>query len=66
MPEISIFEDEKKFMWDGESYDKKHKAETKAEEYLRLDFETRLTEENNVFFVYTRRVAENQEPEESK
>lgn len=49
------FED-KKFMWDGKIYETKQEAEEVMEGYKVKDFETRIVEEENKFFLYTRRV----------
>ena len=63
MPELSIYEDEKKFMWDGNVYAGKNEAENKADAYAKEGFETRILEKEKDILVYTRRVAENQNPE---
>jgi len=47
--------DGKKFMWDGETYDSKMKAEEIAANYKKNGFETQVVEEGK-YFVYTRRM----------
>ncbi len=48
--------DGKKFMWDGQTYDSKVKAQEVISNYEKDKFETRLIKEEDKYFVYTRRV----------
>jgi len=55
-PQSVRFFDGHKFMWDGEVYASRDAAESRRTEYADRGFETQLTEEENGFLVYTRRV----------
>lgn len=46
----------KKFMWDGNDYSDKKSASETANEYRNDGFETELLEEENKYFVFTRRL----------
>lgn len=48
--------DDKKFMWDGETYPDKEKAQEVISNYEKEGFETRLIKEEDEYFVYSRRV----------
>jgi len=48
--------DGKKFMWDGETYTGKEKAQEVISNYEKEGFETRLIKEGKEYFVYSRRV----------
>ena len=48
--------DDKKFMWDGNTYEKEENAKNTMKEYENYCFETRLVTEEGKFDVYTRRV----------
>ena len=48
--------DGKKFMWDGETYTGKEKAQEVISNYEKEGFETRLIKEGEEYFVYSRRV----------
>lgn len=48
--------DDKKFMWDGETYDTKEKAKEVMANYEKSKFETRIVEDAGKYLVYTRRV----------
>ena len=48
--------DSKKYMWDGTEYDSKSTAQDKIKKYSEDKFETKLIEEGEKFFVFTRRV----------
>ncbi len=48
--------DDKKFMWDGETYPGKEKAQEVISNYEKKGFETRLIKEGEEYFVYSRRV----------
>ncbi len=56
--------DGKKFMWDGVIYEERSKAEETQSQYQENKFETRLLTEEGKYLIYTRRVAEQQTPEE--
>ena len=45
-----------KYMWDGAEYASRDEAQAKANTYQADDFETQITEEEEKFLVYTRRV----------
>jgi len=54
--ELARIFDEKKFMWDGRAYnDVKEMMETK-QKYQKDGFEVRVVEEDNRYFLFTRRV----------
>ena len=55
-PQSVRFFEGHKFMWDGEVYPSREAAEARRGQYAAGGFETRLTEEENTFCVYTRRV----------
>ena len=48
--------DDKKFMWDGETYSGKEKAQEIISTYEKEGFETRLIKEGDEYFVFSRRV----------
>ena len=48
--------DGKKFMWDGETYPGKEKAQEVISQYEKEGFETRIIKEGNECFVFSRRV----------
>ena len=48
--------DGKKFMWDGETYTGKEKAQEVISNYEKEGFETRLIKEGEEYFIYSRRV----------
>jgi len=48
--------DGKKFMWDGQPYNSKVKAQEVISNYEKGKFETRLIKEEDKYLVYTRRV----------
>ena len=48
--------DGKKFMWDGETYSGKEKAQEVISDYEKEGFETRLIKEGDEYFIYSRRV----------
>ncbi|MCK4772851.1 MAG: hypothetical protein KAT18_08015 [Candidatus Latescibacteria bacterium] len=56
-PEIALFFDGRKFMWDEEAYDTREAAEAKMQEYEDKEFETQLVEKDDEYLVYNRRVA---------
>ena len=48
--------DEKKFMWDGKTYMTESEAINIKEEYGKNNFETRIVQEEEKYFLFTRRV----------
>lgn len=54
--ELSRKIDEKKFMWDGETYEKEDNAKKAMENYQRDGFEVKMVEEDGKYYVFTRRV----------
>ncbi len=56
MPEDVIYEDAKKFMWDGKEYTDKQEAKQAADGYAAEGFEIFNRSGEGKFFVYTRRV----------
>jgi hypothetical protein len=55
-PELAKIFDGKKFMWDGNVYETKEQAVKAGERYRQDSFDVRMREEEEKFFVYTRRV----------
>lgn len=55
-PQIAIFTDGRKFMWDGCSYDTREEALRAADLYQKDGFEVQLREEEGKTLVYTRRL----------
>jgi hypothetical protein len=55
MEKVKIF-DEKKFMWDGRTYMSESEAITIKVEYEKNNFETRIVQEEEKYFLFTRRV----------
>ncbi len=51
-----IYEETKKFMWDGQAYEDKKSADAAAKEYEEKGFEVRVKASNPHAAVYTRRV----------
>ena len=49
--------DDKKFMWDGRSYESRAEAEGAKKAYEEESFETHIVEEDDGIHVYTRRLA---------
>jgi hypothetical protein len=56
MPDISKMIEGKKFMWDGETYESEEQAQEVKKKYEDDKFEAELIQEENQFFVYSRRV----------
>ncbi len=56
MPDAAKVIDGKKFMWDGEVYESEKDAQEVKKKYEKDDFEVELIQEENQFFLYTRRV----------
>ena len=50
------FIDGKKFIWDGITHDNENEAQKVKAEYESNKFETRIIEEENKFYLFTRRV----------
>ncbi len=55
MDNVKIF-DEKKFMWDGRTYISESEAINIKAEYEKNNFETRIVQEEEKCFLFTRRV----------
>ncbi len=56
MPDICKLIDGKKFMWDGETYESEKEAHEVKKKYEDDKFEVKLIQEENQYFLYTRRV----------
>ncbi|MBI5359700.1 MAG: hypothetical protein HZA48_03865 [Planctomycetes bacterium] len=55
---VSVYMDNKKYMWDGNIYESRDKAQDKETAYKQDGFETRLIPYDTVqFLVYSRRTA---------
>ncbi len=50
------FFDEKKFMWDGRTYISESEAINIKVEYEKNNFETRIVQEEEKYFLFTKRV----------
>ena len=55
MDNVKIF-DEKKFMWDGRTYISESEAINIKVEYEKNNFETRIVQEEEKYFLFTKRV----------
>ncbi len=55
MDNVKFF-DEKKFMWDGRTYISESEAINIKAEYEKNNFETRIVQEEEKCFLFTRRV----------
>ena len=55
---VSRLLDGKKYMWDGKEYDSEQDAKSAAEKYSSDGFETRVVDEEDRFWVFTRRFVE--------
>jgi hypothetical protein len=55
-PDIAMFDEGVKFMWDGLHYESREAAEAVQHQYEENGFETRSVEEQGSFLVYSRRV----------
>ena len=55
MEKVKIL-DEKKFMWDGRTYMSESEADTIKEEYGKNNFETLMVQEEEKYFLLTRKV----------
>ena len=56
MPDISKLIDGKKFMWDGVVYKSEKEAQEVKKKYEENNFEVELIQEENQYFLYSRRV----------
>ena len=56
MPDASKVIDGKKFMWDNEVYESEKDAQEVKKKYEDDNFEVELIQEENQYFLYTRRV----------
>ena len=56
MPDISKLIDGKKFMWDGVVYESEKEAQEVKKKYEDDNFEVELIQEENQYFLYSRRV----------
>jgi len=56
MPDASKVIDGKKFMWDGEIYESEKDAQEVKQKYEKDDFEVELIQEEDKYFLYSRRV----------
>jgi hypothetical protein len=54
--ELARVFNKKKFMWDGKDYPDKKSATDVAQEYKKDGFETEVFEEDNKYYVFSRRV----------
>ena len=55
MDNVKFF-DEKKFMWDGRTYISESEAINIKVEYEKNNFETRIVQEEEKYFLFTKRV----------
>ncbi len=55
MENVKFF-DEKKFMWDGRTYISESEAINIKVEYEKNNFETRIVQEEEKYFLFTKRV----------
>jgi hypothetical protein len=55
MDNVKFF-DEKKFMWDGRTYESEPEAINIKVEYEKNNFETRMVLEEEKYFLFTKRV----------
>jgi hypothetical protein len=53
---LSKIIDGKKFMWDGCEYNDENTVAIATEKYKSSNFETRLINENNKFYIFTRKM----------
>lgn len=54
-PNLTIINDGKKFLWDGQPYESKEEAARIAESYRNENFQVQMVEEDGKFLVYSRR-----------
>jgi len=55
-PNLSLYCDEKKYMWDGSLYATREEVAPVEEAYRKNNFEVYVTEEEGKFLIYTRKV----------
>ena len=55
MDDVKFF-DKKKFMWDGKTYISESEAINVKAEYEKNNFETRIVQEEEKYFLFTRRL----------
>ena len=55
MNKAKLFED-RKFMWDGRTYESESEASKIKEEYVKNKFKTHLVQEDNKYYLFTQRV----------
>ena len=55
MDDVKFF-DKKKFMWDGKTYISESEAISIKAEYEKNNFETRIVQEEEKYFLFTRRL----------
>jgi len=55
MEDVKFF-DKKKFMWDGKTYISESEAISIKAEYEKNNFETRIVQEEEKYFLFTRRL----------
>jgi len=55
MDNVKFF-DEKKFMWDGKTHENENDVQKKKAEYETNNFETQIVQEEEKYFLFTRRV----------
>ncbi len=56
MADLSKLIDGKKYMWDGEVYESETQAQETKKKYEDDNFEVQLIQEENQYFVYSRKV----------
>ena len=56
MPQNLLFNNGKKFLWDGGDYPSREKAAEKMQKYKNDGFEVEVLEEGGKIYLYTRRV----------
>jgi len=54
-PNLSLFCDGKKYMWDGSLYGTREEASAAGQTYQKNNFEVHVIEEDGKFLVYTRK-----------
>ncbi|MGI2335314.1 MAG: hypothetical protein ACRKGH_01495 [Dehalogenimonas sp.] len=57
--ELARVFDNKKFMWDGKTYDSETESHQQLEKYSADGFEVKDINENGKYYVFTRRVINN-------
>ena len=55
-PNLSLFCDGRKFLWDGSLYATREEVSPVEESYRKNNFEVQVTEEEGKFLIYTRKV----------